>query len=406
MKSYLTRNRWGALLLSAVLLLALAPAARGETLYTHGITTLPSSPGVTAFTAAHPQVRFVSDEVWYGSTEELIAGLAQQPKRDLFNADSLFQSLDVILDPAYCADLSGSAAVRAAVGGMHPAIQAQVIREGKIYGVPTSILFSHLSWRQDAWDAAGLTAADVPTTYEELLDFLEKWVERIKKDPLPEIHVENRFDETVYGKHTYVSWLMDILMKTYILQAKYAGEMPDFNAPEFRALAERTVTVGQALYQNEPLKRGQGRNPQMRLFTNNVVTYSSLEMNDGFSHMIPLRITADQPALYEAALDVYCVGADSLSPDLALEFIEAAACDLDERAQALLLVDGKPVDGGWLSAQWLADYREHAGQLYFPQPGAMDSKWRVAADAYSKGQIDTDAFIRSLAELAEQAGQP
>ncbi len=36
---------------------------------------------------------------------------------------------------------------------------------------------------QDAWDAAGLTAADVPQSYTELLDFLEQWLTRIGETP-------------------------------------------------------------------------------------------------------------------------------------------------------------------------------------------------------------------------------
>ena len=405
MRKYEILKRLTTLLLGAALLLTLAPAAWGETLYTHGISTNRNDPGAAAFKDAHPQVNFVSDDKWYGSTEELIEGLSKQPKRDLFYADSLCQNLDAILTPAYCADLTGSATVRAIVERMHPVIQEQVMRDGKIYAIPTWVSFSSLSWCQDAWDAAGLTAEDVPTTYVELLDFLERWVERIKKEPLPEIHVENRFDETIYGKHTYTSWLLEILIKTYILQAKYAGEVPDFDAPAFRALVERSVAVGRALYQHEPLKKGQGRMPRMRLFTNNILSYTYLEMEDGFSHVIPLRITADQPALYEASLHIYCAGADGANPALALEFLDAAASHLEDIVQDLVFTDGEPLDG-WLSEQWLAEYRACAGQLFFPKPWAMDHTWVGKCDQYGKGAMSTEEFITWLTEEARKAGTP
>lgn len=76
-------------------------------------------------------------------------------------------------------------------------------------------------WRQDAWDAAGLTEADVPQSYTELLDFLEEWMEPANDQLRNRLYVAD-------AQNNHTRWLLDMLINTWGMQQYSAGGNAEF----------------------------------------------------------------------------------------------------------------------------------------------------------------------------------
>lgn len=434
-------------------------SALGETLMTQRVSLDDWDEAYRAFIQSHPNVKFAADNTYYGATEPFLHALDGN-RFDLFTMSTATYDCQAIMEKGYCADLSQSEAVKEALSRMHAPIREQLMRDGKVYGVPTRIAFSAFSWCQDAWDAAGLSEAEVPATYPQLLDFLESWIARIKAKPMNDISVNSMFDETLYGKGSYVRYLLKTLTDCYILQCEYAGGPVAFDTPEFRELLTRTKTVGETLYEAEPILKG-----KMQLFTNGIGGWSYFEMDDGLSHVIPLRITEDQPALIKAQVDMLCVGAGAKQPELALAYVESAASHMDEYARTFAFTDSVPLERTGLendiadqqariaktqrgledpqlnasaraqlesdlsnqtqvlqeiqteewryliSPEWLADYQAHANLLYFPAPGAFGGDTQASREmgkliaGFADGSVSADAFVKRMDQLAKAQNQ-
>lgn len=433
-------------------------SAAGESLYTHCVGfPAAHAPHYASFIQAFPRVSFKMDDTWHDSTDALIRALeSANPRFDLFSAD---HDLDIrqLVDAGLCADLSGSVAIRETVGRMWTPIQELVTRGGKIYGLPEAVLLSSFGWCEDAWRAAGLEDTPPPTSYLELLDFLEMWVARIQKAPEPGIRINSMFDESLYNQRSYVKNLLTVLMDCYTLPALREGRRPKFDTPEFRTLLDRTVNVGQALFAAEP-PASEGN---LQLFENNLEGFGIIGIKDGYSHAMPLRISADQPVLYKAGIRMLCMGADSGHSELATAYLEWAASHMHPYAAAYGFVDSQPLmrenldedisdqkqrigktvsqmnrggiseakrreleeqlkkqnrvldsmqTEGWkylVSPQWLSEYKAIAPHLFFPrsEPLVMFSAEGRAmlklVREFGDGKMSREAFIKGLDGLTE-----
>ena len=303
------------------------------------------------------------------------------------------------------ADLSGSAAIRAWTERLRPDMRSLVITEdGKIVGLAEWMYLLPMYWRQDAWDAAGLTEADMPGSYTELLDFLESWVERISEKPESAICIA---DTKGTSKNGYIHWLLDFLVNTWELQQYHAGETLVFDTPEFIALLTRTQDIGNRLEKAEPSEKK--RQSMLPLFEN----YSGGALyNDGrdygLSHTIPFRITADQPELMRvvARISVAREGSVWLS-----EIIGRLEDDLKDRSpiglgNADLIRDVKPRvfdpkevhSPKTVTAGYLSDWEAYAGILCFA-PMNTFTMYEGALVKFRTGQLSAEA-------LAEQISVP
>ncbi len=301
------------------------------------------------------------------------------------------------------ADLSGSEIVRAWTDRLRPDIKRLVTTEdGKIVGLAEFALPLPMYWRQDAWDAAGLTKEDVPGSYTELLDFLEKWTERIGKKPEKNICVANM---PYSGKNSYVRWLLDMLINSWEMQQYYAGEKLNFHTPEFIALLERTQDIGMRLDEAEPSEKKQS---MLQLFEN----YSGGERYNagrdyGLSHTVPFRITRDQPELMRGIADISVVPADSRWLKETIGRMENILADrgLNGGGNADLLTDVKPrthnpkeaSSPSTVTAGYLKDLDNYTGTVCF----APMLTFEMHEDALVKfwtGQLPAEKLAAQISE--------
>ncbi len=225
---------------------------------------------------------------------------------DMMGLSTYGEDFVALKNTGLLADLSGSKIIRESTARLRPTLKELVTTEdGKILGVPVYGWPIPIYWRQDAFDAAGLTGADVPQSYTELLDFMEKWIERVKAKPEKNICVAYSFPGTSPEKYDYVYWLLALLIESWETQAYYAGTPLNFDTPEFIVLLKRTREVGIQLYTVEP--RHKKRKDMLQLFD----TYRFSPFNDGRdygnSHTVPYRITRDQPMLMNNMAQIFVI---------------------------------------------------------------------------------------------------
>ena len=269
------------------------------------------------------------------------------------------------------ADLSKSEVIREAVSRMTPAMQALITTEdGRILAVPDSHHERPFYWLEDAWNAAGLTAQDVPKSYTGLLDFLDMWIARIEKTPEKDVCVSGLlYWNTGKEQYNYCWWLLETLIMSWELQQRYAGEPVHFATSEFAALAERSREIAFALYKAEP--RQKKRESMLELFQNDIQggKHANNSRDYGFSHTVPLRVTDDQPELMKVTCDLYVVREGSPWLDEAIGFLEKELQNADWRRVYSLYTDFEAgvYDGYTIAQGWLDDWRNYEGQrVYYP----------------------------------------
>ena len=324
---------------------------------------------VSAFNRNNPDIR--CEQLWYDPHANRLEEM-QRLKPDVALLRLYNDDLQAFLDADMMTDLSRSPAIVQAISRMPKWLQQLVTTEdGRILALPTMALVRPIYWYQDAWDAAGLPAEDVPQSYAELLDFLEGWIARIRETPEKNICVSHLARMNAGSeKYYYCRWLMDMLLTSCEMQQLYAGEPVDFNTQEFIALAERTRAIALRLYEFEP--RQAKRTNMLQLFQSDIHggEHANGGRTYGLSHSIPLRLNRDQPALTRVNLEVAFVRKGSPHLQAALRILEHLLENKPWFFTYALYEDFQPGDypydsdrTGRVDAGWLEDYRGYEGIL-------------------------------------------
>ena len=310
----------------------------------------------------------VSYDQW-GDCTQLLRG---DDAADLMVLRSYNDDLSEYVDAGLLADLSGSETIREAVSRMTPSARAFItVGDGRILAVPHLHYENPFYWYQDAWDAAGLTEADVPQSYEGLLDFLDMWLARIAKTPETDVCVSRLLRwNTGKERYNYCWWLTETLLMSWEMQQRFAHEPIHFDNPQFVALAARSRGIALALYDAEPRQRK--RESMMQLFQNDIRggEYANNGRDYGYSHTIPMRVTDDQPALMAMSMDLYVVREGSAWMSEAIGFLESELANENWRCDYTLYTDFDPnrYPESGISQGWIDDYRGYEGAMvYYPK---------------------------------------
>ena len=334
----------------------------------------------------------------FATSQDKLAQLQGDNAPDLFGLDTRNDDFEAFKTAGVLADLSGSEIIRNAVSRMHPETQQLLTTaDGRIVGMPNIHVIRPLYWDQEAWDKAGLTDADVPRSFTELLDFLEAWMER--SESTAAVCVIAYPDAAgVDDENRDSAWLVGLLLDTWEMQQRYANERVVFDTLEFIALAERAREIGQRLSQAEPALKKRQKLPQLFYDETQSPHFYAFDGRDyGLSHTVPMRITSDQPALMRAEAVIQCVRASSEWLDEAIGFM---ADDMENVHWALrysLYTDFAPggYEGGTVSEGWMADLAAYDGTIVYLMSGFDKQKERVEIP-FVEGKITAEEFARGM----------
>lgn len=285
------------------------------------------------FTAAHPELTVNTETNIYLSTNEIISAfLTGEFPFDTFVMTSSSFDIKQMISKGYSAPLSGSPLLSAEIRKMYEPIQALLTQDSNIYGAPFYCYVGYYVYSPEAWAQAGLSEQDVPTSFEEYLNFLEAWVERIIDHPEDDISICNMFDSEQYGAHSYISYLVDRLVSNHIMQCNYANEPIRFDTPLFRNLLARCQSIGADLYTYEPVQKG-----EYGLFDD---LYGMRQLQ----YLVPLRLTAGQPVLIKGTLYTAFLNVRSEHQELAMEYLENCVTCIPPEVGAYLYRAALPVE--------------------------------------------------------------
>lgn len=339
--------------------------------------------GFKSFQSIHPDVQCSWSEQDYSTIYDLNSALLTgEFDSDVFNLDSLFFDCRQIMKKGYCVDLTGSETIRNELAKMHPSIVSQIMQDDKIFAVPFDISFSFWTVNMEAWTAAGLSDADVPRSFPELLDFLASWVERIEDEPEPEISINNRWVETLYNEYSYTSWLTQILMENYILQLQYAGQPLRFHNDELITLLERVKEIGAAIYRCEPVTKG-----KMQLFDEVASKRWPKTLDSG---IVSMRINDSQPHLIKSYLTMYAINPGTNKVDLAIDLLERIILNIPAMNRSLMYRDAEPV----LNPNYESDYTKTLANIARTEEALKSSD--LDADAIEKLESDLLSYQNVL----------
>lgn len=187
--------------------------------------------------------------------------------------------------------------------------------DGKLSGYLSNLEVQPLGFYvPDAWEASPYRDMTPPTSVEEMLDFLEIYLET-PHDGFCFIHDAT---DGWWGR----LWVVTLLMRCWAIQSNYAKIPLRYNNPEFIRLLERTVDLFNRLQKVEKGKKNQkGR----QLFQDNLFSRGPTGNNLDtitYASLIPWRLTKDQPPLIHVMADFYCVRTGSPYEDRAAELLE------------------------------------------------------------------------------------
>ncbi len=415
-----------------------------------------STSNVGDYFTLHPNVKIADDEYRdYTSTGEIITDLLLDSfPYDIFKVHNLCIDYSVIIDKGYCLDLSSSEIIRNAIDRMYPAYTAACVKDGRIYAVPTNAQLNYTSFSTEALAETDFGEVTVPTTFPELLDFVEQWVEYLKDHPESNVALAGKRvwgDASFYHDYSYTQLLVETLLDCYIMQKEYAGESLNFNNDELIALLKRCSELGQALYQYD----------QGEKCTGSILCGVQSTVIDLKYHVMPMRINESQPALITATLNVCAVSAKTAYPDACIELMEALVQNQDPYFANYLYQDGEAIlyDGhdddialqeSWIQydeqmiasgtldevdrkeieddlekrqqilkeltededAKYLvtpsqmARYKETAQYAYVPMPGVFSnsedrSTYYTLRKRYAQGQMTAEELVHELTRIAQ-----
>jgi len=293
-------KRWAAFFLAIFMLLSAASAQELRMYY------VSPGDGFDRYVQENPSVSIVhaSADDYIPTTDQLLGQLLTgEFDWDVFAQSTRYGDPQLLMRKGYCADLSGSEVIRSHVERMWPAIANQLMMDGKIYGVPTSIQTDMLLCNESAWAEAGYTPEDVPSTYPEMLAFLNAWADRQEEEALPFV-VISQWDETLYNRYTYARWLVEELLTSHITQQQFTGEPLRFATQELIALLDQARDTGLRLYNTERIKTENSTLKPLFLLTSD-------EWGSAQEWLVSLRLRQDQPRLLPVILAVTCVRAGS-----------------------------------------------------------------------------------------------
>lgn len=301
-----------------------------------------NDPAIAQFVKDHPDVEFIQPPNNNYETTSQLAGalLTHEYKPDVSRLDTGKFNIRQIISKGFFCSLSDSKVIMDILNQMHPSIAKQVYHDGEVYAVPYSIGFSIIQVDDEGWEAAGLTDDDVPSTFTELLDFLENWCDRIEDEPELDIRVSSSWDYDAYGPYHYTYWLTKRLIDSYIQQCQFDEQELRFIDTTLQNLLERVSDIGSRIYALEPAQDTFATGVSQQLFT----TISGRRWPSHPAHIVSLRLAENQPRLITAYVNVFVVNRNTTSPKLCIELIEDLMENIIADDAVFLYQDAEPLE--------------------------------------------------------------
>ena len=274
---------------------------------------------------------------YYRTTNEIITDfLLDSFDYDAFDISTSTIDHQGLMSKGYLLDLSSSEIISNAIHDLYPAYAEQCVYDGKIYAIPTHTQINYWAFYTPVLEQTDFGAFNVPSTFPEFLDFLERWIEYLKGNPEGDVALIGMAgwgDASFYNEQSYTTFLVEQLLDNYIMQKEYAGEELNFEDSELVNLLKRCAQIGTELYDYDPAV-----NCSKAILSQ--VAYAGVGPEYQF---MSLRLNDAQPKLMTVYLSLYAVNAKTENPELCIELMESLLQNNLAQNSAYLYQNADPV---------------------------------------------------------------
>ena len=116
------------------------------------------------------------------------------------------------------------------VQGLYPAVQKEIMKDGKLYAIPMSISSSVLCYNVAKLEEVGLTQEDVPTNLVDLCAFITRW----NNEWMDDENKANVMPICTLSSNRQI--VFDMMLNGYIDYYDATGQTLDFDTPLFNQL--------------------------------------------------------------------------------------------------------------------------------------------------------------------------
>ena len=297
------------------------------------------------FRELHPEAEVVEVHGYISREDFAQQMVLQDSTYDLYLMDYAEIGFQNVMKKHYCVDLSGSEKIQAVVQGMVSEVLSRVTDGDGLYALPLYYGAAVPAYDAETLKAMGLTEADLPTTFGELLDFVE-WFDKNR----------DGYEEPVYlFNHVFVYRAMvRMLTCAQVHRSLQAGQPMSVDSPEYRALLER-MTALRPVIERCSWMDSHGFCDGKWLFEESVSVL-------GYESYRPLFLTmapGERPCA-EGYIGIAFINPYTKYPELTLELMELVAESLSDLARINLYPDeNEPV----LNDEWTQEMAELEKQL-------------------------------------------
>ena len=313
-----------------------------------------------AFSSLNPGVTFAFLDAYPRNTMELVTHMmGGSAAADIYVLKCRSYSLDDLYQKGYFAGLEDSSLVKDTVSALYPFLKNALLRDGHVIALPFYSSYALYGYNPRAFEEVGLTEADIPMTYDGLLDFIALWGEEYA-----ELYPSMSLFGAGAAPRLHKRIIANEILEARMYGCRRRGEPITFDTPEMRALLEKLMATdfsaigGLApaiLNENDPIPAGWW--PQ-DLF----LLSFSLSAQTGYSTYftaMPLKLTADAQPLVLCDVQILIVNPYTQNFDTALNFVEFVAGRLPKPLRTDLMPgENEPLRDPAFDVSWLIESME------------------------------------------------
>ena len=308
---------------------------------------------VHAFALQHPDIAIEYVERVPGSADELTRHMQSSVAADVYSCtvDTDFVHMR---DKKYMVDLSSSAVLSETVARMDDRLTAALYLDGKLCALPCAFGVSVEGYYPGAWEKAGVPTELVPSTYEELLAFIETYDNDYFED--------NRGMQFFEASYDLCSELIGRIWIMQMLRCQEDGVTPTLDTPTVRRLLTRLEEIAPMIAEVAPIDGWYDWMEDNALFTGDANPLPRTWRLGNPPQPMILSLDGETEPVIMASMGALIVNPYSGNADLAVELLEYIAQHLPDTLKIALMPDeNDPIP--FYSEENLAAHRKQIAEM-------------------------------------------
>lgn len=360
------------------------------------------------FADENPNVPLVFVDRWLSGAESIRNDMVSGDSNVDIYVVSLRSGFTQLMEKDYLTDLSSSKALVDDVNAMYPQIAESIMKDGKLYGFPQSFNINAWMFNETAWEKLGM--GEMPTTFTQFFEGLADWEEN-RAEENPEYCYINLYS----GKEQ----LFGLLLQQYIAQYD-TGEAPlSLSDPKFVDAIKQVEAMDLPTYDWSTMTQEEmdaanelfNRKWLFETYSYNMLGRMYYGDDDVIRNIAPMTFAQGENPAMLADMSVYIVNPNSKNADLAMQYLEYCAANMQTEMDYMIHPDrSEPVRDPYYDSNLksmnkylkeLEEQLEKAGEVEKVDIQAQIDSYKEWIEEYSQNEWSISAeSIENYRKLA------